>query len=228
MLLECCVVSCPRASPLPGRPVRECPAEHLAAQVVVREVGHLGSEAEPGPVSPEQKLDQVSRGCGHALIDCHRASQAGELSDTSRYDRPPRSGPHRQALPGRPGWPARHRPSPLRLSGPPVSLWRPYPGSATLHWRAGMIRGRGPMGYGVIGSPTGSGPVSLGSSPGTPARCEARLPAKVAALACARGPVGADAVLRTASASTGGAGGLVPARSRGAGATLRRLRRSSR
>src|SRR5882757_1379263 len=26
-----------------------------------------------------------------------------------------------------------------------------------------------PMGYGVIGSPTGSGPVSLGSSPGTPA-----------------------------------------------------------
>src|SRR5690349_15964155 len=25
------------------------------------------------------------------------------------------------------------------------------------------------MGYGVIGSPTGSGPVSLGSSPGTPA-----------------------------------------------------------
>jgi hypothetical protein len=35
-----------------------------------------------------------------------------------------------------------------------------------------------PMGYGVIGSPTGSGPVSLGSSPGTPAtspraaRCE--------------------------------------------------------
>src|SRR6266851_5011626 len=28
-----------------------------------------------------------------------------------------------------------------------------------------------PMGYGVIGSPTGSGPVSLGSSPGTPATC---------------------------------------------------------
>src|SRR5260370_32259836 len=27
------------------------------------------------------------------------------------------------------------------------------------------------MGYGVIGSPTGSGPVSLGSSPGTPATC---------------------------------------------------------
>ena len=26
-----------------------------------------------------------------------------------------------------------------------------------------------PLGYGVIGSPTGSGPVSLGSSPGTPA-----------------------------------------------------------
>ncbi len=28
------------------------------------------------------------------------------------------------------------------------------------------------MGYGVIGSPTGSGPVSLGSSPGTPATCK--------------------------------------------------------
>jgi hypothetical protein len=28
------------------------------------------------------------------------------------------------------------------------------------------------MGYGVIGSPTGSGPVSLGSSPGTPAAFE--------------------------------------------------------
>ena len=30
-------------------------------------------------------------------------------------------------------------------------------------------RGLVPVGYGVIGSPTGSGPVSLGSSPGTPA-----------------------------------------------------------
>src|SRR5262249_54528837 len=30
------------------------------------------------------------------------------------------------------------------------------------------------MGYGVIGSPTGSGPVSLGSSPGTPATCAQR------------------------------------------------------
>src|SRR5438552_549707 len=30
------------------------------------------------------------------------------------------------------------------------------------------------MGYGVIGSPTGSGPVSLGSSPGTPAACAER------------------------------------------------------
>src|SRR6266851_1275476 len=31
-----------------------------------------------------------------------------------------------------------------------------------------------PMGYGVIGSPTGSGPVSLGSSPGTPAEIVVR------------------------------------------------------
>ena len=32
-----------------------------------------------------------------------------------------------------------------------------------------------PMGYGVIGSPTGSGPVSLGSSPSTPATSTRRL-----------------------------------------------------
>ena len=32
-------------------------------------------------------------------------------------------------------------------------------------WSTGPM----PLGYGVIGSPTGSGPVSLGSSPGTPA-----------------------------------------------------------
>ena len=32
------------------------------------------------------------------------------------------------------------------------------------------LSGAAAMGYGVIGSPTGSGPVSLGSSPGTPAK----------------------------------------------------------
>ncbi|CCH16494.1 hypothetical protein MILUP08_41408 [Micromonospora lupini str. Lupac 08] len=38
-------------------------------------------------------------------------------------------------------------------------------------------RRKGPMGYGVIGSPTDSGSVSLGSSPGTPALLEfARVP----------------------------------------------------
>jgi len=42
--------------------------------------------------------------------------------------------------------------------------------------------GLDPMGYGVIGSPTGSGPVSLGSSPGTPAMCSVRLPVRVVAL----------------------------------------------
>ena len=41
-------------------------------------------------------------------------------------------------------------------------------------WMSARLRGRErllavAMGYGVIGSPTGSGPVSLGSSPGTPA-----------------------------------------------------------
>ena len=36
----------------------------------------------------------------------------------------------------------------------------------------GLARGPHPMGYGVIGSPTGSGPVSLGSSPSTPANDE--------------------------------------------------------
>src|SRR5579875_2910538 len=43
------------------------------------------------------------------------------------------------------------------------------PGSATLAQPSGRFRSGHPMGYGVIGSPTGSGPVSLGSSPGTPA-----------------------------------------------------------
>src|SRR5262249_35139268 len=39
-----------------------------------------------------------------------------------------------------------------------------------------------PMGYGVIGSPTGSGPVSLGSSPGTPAvLLVARMPSGIRA-----------------------------------------------
>ena len=47
-------------------------------------------------------------------------------------------------------------------------------------WMSARLRGRErllavAMGYGVIGSPTGSGPVSLGSSPGTPA--EAGFPA---------------------------------------------------
>jgi hypothetical protein len=47
------------------------------------------------------------------------------------------------------GWIGRRVPSPLDCVGAP--------------------RGAMPLGYGVIGSPTGSGPVSLGSSPGTPA-----------------------------------------------------------
>jgi hypothetical protein len=38
------------------------------------------------------------------------------------------------------------------------------------------------MGYGVIGSPTGSGPVSLGSSPGTPAQTSRSAAARTAAL----------------------------------------------
>ena len=42
--------------------------------------------------------------------------------------------------------------------------------SSSLGRPAGSLRKRAdPMGYGVIGSPTGSGPVSLGSSPSTPA-----------------------------------------------------------
>jgi hypothetical protein len=67
-------------------------------------------------------------------------------------------------------------PSPFRSTAEPwVSLGRRVRTSARLHGRvrdsparAGSSRAH-PMGYGVIGSPTGSGPVSLGSSPGTPA-----------------------------------------------------------
>src|SRR5690242_17083057 len=69
-----------------------------------------------------------------------------------------------------------------------------------------------PLVYGVIGSPTGSGPVSLGSSPGTPA---VRLPGEgaartvyVRACSCgriaARSPVGltdGEAVVCTALAT---------------------------
>src|SRR5262249_61722135 len=50
------------------------------------------------------------------------------------------------------------------------SGWRYSSRSAKLLWRTSPA-GLDPMGYGVIGSPTGSGPVSLGSSPGTPAAC---------------------------------------------------------
>src|SRR5262245_63555668 len=39
----------------------------------------------------------------------------------------------------------------------------------------GAGAGEAPMGYGVIGSPTDSGSVSLGSSPGTPAPVGAQL-----------------------------------------------------
>ena len=48
-------------------------------------------------------------------------------------------------------------------------------GRGRLSWSApacpAASGGRQPMGYGVIGSPTDSGSVSLGSSPGTPAQC---------------------------------------------------------
>ncbi len=50
-----------------------------------------------------------------------------------------------------------------------VPCWLAPAGSARLRWRAAEPRSAMPVGYGVIGSPTGSGPVSLGSSPGTPA-----------------------------------------------------------
>ncbi len=77
----------------------------------------------------------------------------------------------------------------------------------------GMIRRRVPMGYGVIGSPTGSGPVSLGSSPGTPAttRKQKRGCPKAAALVAVPGliAVGAGSGGR---ARSGGVGGLAPGR----------------
>ena len=72
--------------------------------------------------------------------------------------------------PPRPGSrPDRDRPAITR--GPtlrPLSYWPARPESARLRERT-RPSGPMPLGYGVIGSPTGSGPVSLGSSPGTPA-----------------------------------------------------------
>ena len=54
------------------------------------------------------------------------------------------------------------------------SLTRRVQGGATpagcVGYRLSRRREAPPMGYGVIGSPTVSGSVSLGSSPGTPAR----------------------------------------------------------
>ena len=62
--------------------------------------------------------------------------------------------------------PDRDRPAVTRFGL--LSCWPARAESARLR---GRTRPPGPMplGYGVIGSPTGSGPVSLGSSPGTPA-----------------------------------------------------------
>ena len=50
-----------------------------------------------------------------------------------------------------------------------LSYWLSGATSARLRGRPADSGGAMPLGYGVIGSPTGSGPVSLGSSPGTPA-----------------------------------------------------------
>ena len=55
------------------------------------------------------------------------------------------------------------------------------PRSATLHRRE-RARRLATVGYGVIGSPTGSGPVSLGSSPGTPAGSAAAADRRLAEL----------------------------------------------
>src|SRR6185369_14106399 len=68
----------------------------------------------------------------------------------------------------RPAWP---RPAPMiEHSESAVTL----PVGRRVRSPLGCVGGPGPgaachLGYGVIGSPTGSGPVSLGSSPGTPA-----------------------------------------------------------
>ena len=65
--------------------------------------------------------------------------------------------------------PDRDRPAITR--GPtlrPLPYWPARAESARLRERT-RPPGPMPLGYGVIGSPTGSGPVSLGSSPGTPA-----------------------------------------------------------
>jgi hypothetical protein len=81
-------------------------------------------------------------------------------------------GPHHRAV-WRPACLGR-RPAHPRLLGPGHHPPSPRTSRWLRCWMSARLRGRErllavAMGYGVIGSPTGSGPVSLGSSPGTPA-----------------------------------------------------------
>ncbi len=70
----------------------------------------------------------------------------------------------------RPGLPAAAiAPPPSPRGGQRIALVAEAEFGYTALARQADAGGADPMGYGVIGSPTGSGPVSLGSSPGTPA-----------------------------------------------------------
>ena len=112
-----------------------------------------GAAGRPRRRPRPEAEDRLRAGAGGR----HRSAR---VATAVRVDGDPRAGPDRRAGPGAAvaarrltAWPARadRVASPLYSSVP--SFGHP----------------RHPMGYGVIGSPTDSGSVSLGSSPGTPA-----------------------------------------------------------
>ena len=136
------VTRAPRAGPDAG------PAASRAGSIV------RGSSAAAGRTPPSRRAHHWywSDGCGPhelAAVPLPRARQ--HLTPAPRVTDAATSG-HRCRTPGQPDATSGRRERSARLCDRPVGPCR-----------AGL------MGYGVIGSPTDSGSVSLGSSPGTPA-----------------------------------------------------------
>ena len=128
-----------------GPPARPARAAAAAARRADQQPGHgLGPAALPGAGRlPRRDSGGQSRRALLALGRDHPLAPPGPGPDRSRAAVSARAA--------------------LRLS-----YWPARPESARLRERTPAV-GAMPLGYGVIGSPTGSGPVSLGSSPGTPA-----------------------------------------------------------
>src|SRR4029077_13958766 len=128
-----------------------------------------GPAARPAraPVAAARRADQQpGHGLGPAAVAGPGGLSRRDPGGESRRAVPAFGRDNQVAPPGPGGWPGRDRPPVKEHRGP--SGWPARPESARLRGRS-RTRGRMPLGYGVIGSPTGSGPVSLASSPGTPA-----------------------------------------------------------